>query len=126
VACGLLPEDLDSADLSLFIEIASKSLGAHDPESPRAVSSAERLLRAARRHMELFTEEQLENLEYAYKSVHQLHALMLSSMKDSYQETLEQSFWSASSILADDPEFREFQQICRDDMCERDVVQMSQ
>jgi len=94
VACGLLPGDLSLSDLADFIRIASRCLGAHDPESPAANQAAERLLRASRRCMELFTEEQLEHLEYAYKSVHQLHALMISSMQDSYEGLLEHSMWT--------------------------------
>lgn len=106
VACGLLPGDLPLSGLSDFIQMASRSLGAHDPERLVAIAAAEQLLRAARRCMELFTEEQLENLEYAYNSVHQLHSLMLSSMRNSYEEVLEQSFWQCQSP-ADDQEHRE-------------------
>lgn len=100
VACGLLPGDVDDSDLVDFIKIGSRCLGAHDPESPHAVRTAERLLRASRRYMDLFTEEQLEHLEYAYKSVHQLHALMLSSMQESHEGLLQRSMWA----YAPDPE----------------------
>jgi len=110
VACGLLPDDLPPAHLDDFIQIASRTLGAHDPESAAAVSSAQRLLRAARRCMELFTEEQLEHLEYAYKGVHQLHALMLSSMKKSYEDILEESFWCDPTVPVtnEEREFKDF------------------
>lgn len=112
VACGLLPGDLPHSALADFIQIGSRCLGAHDPESPTAISAAERLLRAARRCVELFTEEQLEHLEYAYKSVHQLHALMLSSMQDSYEDILKQSFWCDPTISAEGQEFKDFFDLC--------------
>lgn len=109
VACGLLDGDLPDADLNDFLQIGSRCLGAHDPESPAANKAAERLLRASRRCVTLFTEEQLEQLEYAYKSVHQLHALMLCSMKDSYEGLLEQSRWTGppDEDPADDPDLKE-------------------
>jgi len=123
VACGLLPGDLSLSDLTDFIQIGLRSLGAHDPESSAANKAAERLLRASRRCMELFTEEQLEHLEYAYKSVHQLHALMLSSMKDSYEGLLEQSMWTdppdrdltGPPDMADDPELKALLELYDDD-----------
>lgn len=115
VAQGLLPGDLPAEGLGEFIDIAQRCLGAHDPESPNMVLTAERLLRAARRCMELFTEEQLENLEYAYRSVHQLHSLMMTSMKDSHINFLEESYWfdetdNSPDIPADD--FTDFYEMC--------------
>lgn len=94
VACGLYPGDLEVDDLADFIQIGSRCLGAHDPESPTANRAARRLIGASRRYIEVFTEEQLEHLEYAYKSVHQLHALMLASMSESREASLEQSVWA--------------------------------
>jgi len=116
VACGLLPGDLSDSEMTDFVQIGSRSLGAHDPESPAANRAAERLLRASRRCIALFTEEQLEHLEYAYKSVHQIHALMLSSMKDSYEGMLEQSMWTGppDPDMADDPYFKEFMELCNE------------
>lgn len=117
VACGLLPGDLSLSDLADFIQIGTRCLGAHDPESPAANQAAERLLRASRRCMELFTEEQLEHLEYAHKSVHQLHALMLSSMRDSYEGLLEHSLWTGppDPDPADALELKELFELYNDD-----------
>jgi hypothetical protein len=106
VACGLLPGDLSTRGLAEFIKIATRSLGAHDPESTSAILDAERLLRASRRCMELFTEEQLEHLEYAYKSVHQLHELMLASMRDAHEDWLQQSFWGDPIAPDDNEDFK--------------------
>merc|ERR1719424_956930 len=100
VICGLLPDDLSPAGVDEYIQIASRALGAHDPESPAAVACAERLLRASRRCMELLTEEQLENLEYSYRMVHQLHALLVSSMRASHEDTLERSLWHGPATPA--------------------------
>lgn len=114
VACGLLPGDLSPSDLADFIRIGSRCLEAHDPESPVANQAAQRLLRASRRCMELFTAEQLEHLEYAYKAVHQLHALMISSMQDSYQGLLQQSMCAGppDAVLADSHDFKELLDLC--------------
>jgi len=120
VACGLLPGDLSLSDLADFIRIGSRCLEAHDPESPAANQAAERLLRASRRCMELFTEEQLEHLEYAYKAVHQLHALMISSMQDSYEAQLQNSRMAQMCAGPPDPDpadshdFKELPDLCND------------
>jgi len=106
VACGLLPGDLSPSGMDDFIKIASRAIGAHDPESPRAVSTAKCLMRAARRCMELFTEEQLEHLDYAFQNVHQLHALMVSSMERSHESMLEASFWSDPSKHVEVQQFK--------------------
>lgn len=124
VACGLYPGDLEVDDLADFIQIGSRCLGAHDPESSKANRAARRLIGASRRYIEIFTEEQLEHLEYAYKSVHQLHALMLASMSESREASLEQSAWTGlpdteSFADADEqelygPDVKEFE-LCNDE-----------
>lgn len=96
-AHGLMQNDLTDSGFSEFIRIATRALSAHDPANKLATKAAEDLLKVTHRSMDLFTEEQLERLEYAYKSVHQLHALMVASMKDSYEDILEESFWAHSS-----------------------------
>jgi hypothetical protein len=103
-AGGLMHGDLTDSEFGEYVRIATRALSAHDPGSAHATSAAERLLRAAHRSMYLYTEEQLERLEYAYKSVHQLHALMMASMQNSYENILEDSFWSGDSVARRDAE----------------------
>jgi hypothetical protein len=101
VACGLMIGDLSDSSTADFVQIALRSLSSHDPANPTMAAAAQRFLRAIRRSMELYTEEQVESLEYAYKSIHQLHDLMVSSMQESYKDMLDDSFWPKEGFQSD-------------------------
>mmetsp|Transcript_122192 Transcript_122192/g.222278 ORF Transcript_122192/g.222278 Transcript_122192/m.222278 type:complete len:284 (+) Transcript_122192:139-990(+) len=87
---GLLPRDGKQC-VEELCTIVERALHAHDPAQEAAVNAAERFIDAMHNAMAVFTEPQIERIEYAYHSAGQLHTLMVSSM----QQRSEASVWDS-------------------------------
>lgn len=89
---GLLPRDGREV-VEELCSLVERALHAHDPASEVAVAAAERFIDAMHRAMPIFTEPQMERVEYAYHSAGQLHKLMVRSMQQRSEDAVWETFW---------------------------------
>jgi len=94
VALGLMPQDAGAPVVEDLCAIAERALHSYDPSNTQATLAADRLLSATQRCAGVFTEVQIERLDYACRSTRQFHELVVSAMKESLEQFDQDAFWS--------------------------------
>jgi len=94
VALGLMPQDTGAPIVEDLCVIAERALQSYDPSSTQVTLAADRLLAATKRCAGVFTEAQIERLDYACRSTRQFHELIVSAMTERLEQFAQDTFWS--------------------------------